>query len=81
MHAILGMSSVCIAVNRPDMNVALAVLNAIVQLRGPKAAEHPDRRLPPSAGQYAANRQGLLPAKLIMSAGLPPPIFPRHAPT
>lgn len=36
MHAILGQSEQCIAVHPSDMCVALAALDAIVQVRGPK---------------------------------------------
>jgi xanthine dehydrogenase YagS FAD-binding subunit len=42
MHAILGVSESCIAVNPSDMNVALAALEATVVVQGPKAI----RRIP-----------------------------------
>src|SRR5437762_6834392 len=36
IHAILGQSEQCIATNPSDMNVALAALDAVVQVQGPK---------------------------------------------
>jgi xanthine dehydrogenase YagS FAD-binding subunit len=36
MHAILGQSEQCIATNPSDMNVALAALEAVVRVQGPK---------------------------------------------
>src|SRR6059058_4442083 len=38
IHAILGQSEQCIATNPSDMNVALATLDAIVQVHGPNGA-------------------------------------------
>src|SRR3954469_15428526 len=38
IHAILGQSEQCIATNPSDMNVALATLDAIVQVQGPNGA-------------------------------------------
>jgi xanthine dehydrogenase YagS FAD-binding subunit len=38
IHAILGQSEQCIATNPSDMNVALAALDAVVQVQGPKGA-------------------------------------------
>jgi len=80
MHAILGTSSACIAVNPSDMNVALAALDATVQLSGPKGARSMPiaefHRLPGSVPQQDTV---LLPAELITSVDLPPPRFARHA--
>jgi len=80
MHAILGMSSACIAVNPSDMNVALAALDAVVQVSGPKGARSIPiadfHRLPGSTPQVDTV---LLPAELITSVDLPPPHFARHA--
>jgi len=42
MHAILGTSEQCFATHASDMSVALLVLDAIVEVRGPKGA----RRIP-----------------------------------
>jgi xanthine dehydrogenase YagS FAD-binding subunit len=38
IHAILGQSAQCIATNPSDMNVALAALDAVVQVQGPNDA-------------------------------------------
>ena len=80
MHAILGMSSACIAVNPSDMNVALAALDAVVQVSGPKGARSIPiadfHRLPGSTPQLDTV---LLPAELITAVDLPPPRFARHA--
>jgi xanthine dehydrogenase YagS FAD-binding subunit len=42
MHAILGQSEHCIATHPSDMCVALAVLDAVIRVRGPKG----DRQIP-----------------------------------
>jgi xanthine dehydrogenase YagS FAD-binding subunit len=42
MHAILGQSESCIATNPSDMNVALAALDAVVRVRGPRG----ERQIP-----------------------------------
>jgi len=80
MHAILGMSSACIAVNPSDMNVALAALDAVVQVSGPAGMRSIPiadfHRLPGSTPQIDTV---LLPAELITSVDLPPPVFARHA--
>jgi xanthine dehydrogenase YagS FAD-binding subunit len=80
MHAILGMSNACIAVNPSDMNVALAALEAVVQVSGPKGARSIPiadfHRLPGSMPQADTV---LLPAELITAVDLPPPLFARHA--
>ena len=80
MHAILGMSSACIAVNPSDMNVALAALDAVVQVSGAKGTRSIPigdfHRLPGSTPQVDTV---LLPTELITSVDLPPPSFARHA--
>ncbi|MDQ6808272.1 MAG: xanthine dehydrogenase family protein subunit M [Verrucomicrobiota bacterium] len=38
IHAILGQSDQCIATNPSDMNVALAILDGVVQVQGPQGA-------------------------------------------
>jgi len=79
MHAILGASSACIAVNPSDMNVALAALDAVIQVSGPKGersipiAEF--HRLPGTMPQVDTV---LHPAELITAVDLPPPAFTRH---
>jgi xanthine dehydrogenase YagS FAD-binding subunit len=80
MHAILGASEACIAVNPSDMNVALAALDATVNVSGPQGARRIPiatfHRLPGSTPQVDTV---LLPAELITSVDLPPPAFARHA--
>jgi xanthine dehydrogenase YagS FAD-binding subunit len=80
MHAILGASPACIAVNPSDMNVALAALDAVVQVSGPAgnrsipiAGFH---RLPGNQPQFDTVLQ---PAELITAIDLPPPAFARHS--
>jgi xanthine dehydrogenase YagS FAD-binding subunit len=79
MHAILGASPSCIAVNPSDMNVALAALDAVVQVLGPQGARSIPiadfHRLPGSTPQVDTV---LMPAELITSVDLPPPAFARH---
>ncbi|MGH9583671.1 MAG: FAD binding domain-containing protein, partial [Bryobacteraceae bacterium] len=73
MHAILGASPECIAVNPSDMSVALVALDAVVQVRGPKgeraipmAGFH---RVPGNTPQIDTN---LHPGELITTIDLPP---------
>jgi xanthine dehydrogenase YagS FAD-binding subunit len=72
MHAILGASSDCIAVNPSDMSVALTALDAVVQVRSPNGersipmAEF--HRLPGNTPQIDTN---LHPGELITAIDLP----------
>jgi len=79
VHAILGASPTCIAVNPSDMNVALAALDAVVQISGPQGARSIPiagfHRLPGSMPQVDTV---LKPAELITAVDLPPPAFSRH---
>ncbi len=79
MHAILGASDACIAVNPSDMSVALMALDAVVQVSGPRGARSIPiadfHRLPGAAPQFDTV---LEPAELITSIDLPPPAFVRH---
>ena len=79
MHAILGASPACIAVNPSDMNVALAALDAVVQVSGPKGTRSIPiagfHRLPGTMPQVDTV---LEPAELITAVDLPPPAFARH---
>ena len=58
MHAILGASDQCIAVNPSDMAVALRALDAQVETVDAEQhdARHPDRRVLSPAGGHAADR-------------------------
>ncbi|TFW19152.1 xanthine dehydrogenase family protein subunit M [Massilia arenosa] len=79
MHAILGASEACIAVHPSDMAVALAALDATVQVSGPQGeraiplAEF--HRLPGTTPQFDTV---LDPRELITAIDLPPPLFQQH---
>jgi xanthine dehydrogenase YagS FAD-binding subunit len=79
MHAILGASSACIAVNPSDMNVALAALDAVVRISSVKGERSIPigefHRLPGTLPQVDTILQ---PAELITAVDLPPPVFTRH---
>jgi xanthine dehydrogenase YagS FAD-binding subunit len=72
IHAILGQSEQCIATNPSDMNVALAVLDAVVRVQGPKGEREipfPDfHRLPGSTPNVDTN---LKDDELITAVDLP----------
>lgn len=73
MHAILGGSEHCIAVNPSDMSVALAALDATIQVVGPDGA----RRIPMGEfhrlpGDRPDLDTTLRPGELITSVDLPP---------
>lgn len=79
-HAILGASSQCIAVNPSDMSVALAALDAVVRVNGPRG----ERTIP--IGEFhrlPADRPDvdttLQAGELITAVDLPPPLFSDHA--
>jgi len=80
IHAILGASEQCIAVNPSDMSVALAALRAVVRVAGPEGertipigefhrlpGDHPERDTTLGAGE------------LITAIDLPPSSFAAHA--
>ncbi|MDB5802735.1 MAG: oxidoreductase [Betaproteobacteria bacterium] len=73
MHAVLGGSEQCVAVNPSDMNVALAALDATVLLRGPqgerRVALAEFHRVPGNSPELDTN---LLPGELITAVELPP---------
>lgn len=80
MHAILGASQACIAVNPSDMSVALAALDATVQVSGPRGdraiAIADFHRLP---GMEPQAETTLMAGELITAVDLPPARFARHA--
>lgn len=80
MHAILGASAQCVAVNPSDMSVALAALDATVQVSGPQGARAIPfasfHRLP---GERPDLDTTLQFGELITSVDLPPPAFSEHA--
>ena len=79
MHAILGASEACIAVNPSDMSVALAALDATVHIagqRGNRSVPIGDFHRLPGAQPQAETT--LMPGELITAVDLPPPAFARH---
>ena len=72
IHAILGQSEQCIATNPSDMNVALAALDAVVRVQGPKGEREIPiadfHRLPGSTPNVDTNLQ---PHELITAVDLP----------
>jgi xanthine dehydrogenase YagS FAD-binding subunit len=72
IHAILGASDECIATHPSDMCVALAALEAVIRVRGPKGERMIPigdfHRLPGNMPQMDTNLQ---PDELIMSIDLP----------
>jgi xanthine dehydrogenase YagS FAD-binding subunit len=79
MHAILGASEQCIAVNPSDMSVALAALDAIVNVAGPDGP----RQIPMSEfhrlpGDRPDLDTLLRPGELITSVDLPPSPLADH---
>lgn len=79
-HAILGASEDCIAVNPSDMSVALAALDAVVQirsLRGSRAVPVSEfHRLPGRTPQYDTV---LAAGEMIVAVDLPPNAMARHS--
>jgi len=80
MHAILGASPQCVAVNPSDMSVALAALDATVQASGPGGSRSIPfgqfHRLP---GDRPDLDTTLQPGELITSVDLPPTAFYDHS--
>ena len=80
MHAILGASPSCIAVNPSDMNVALAALDARIIVASPKGersiAIGDFHRLPGATPQVDTV---LLPGEMIVAVALPASPFARYA--
>jgi xanthine dehydrogenase YagS FAD-binding subunit len=74
IHAILGQSDACIATHPSDMAVALAALEAIVQVQGPRGARAIPladfHRLPGNTPQIDTTLQA---DELIVAVDLPPP--------
>ncbi|MDZ8054770.1 MAG: FAD binding domain-containing protein [Aulosira sp. ZfuVER01] len=76
MHAILGASDQCVAVNPSDMNVALAALDAVVEVVGAKGKRQIPftefHRLPGNTPQQDTNLEA---GELITAVILPPVTF------
>ncbi|MGY2048652.1 FAD binding domain-containing protein [Methylobacterium sp. JK268] len=79
IHAILGTSDHCIATHPSDMCVALAALDAVVQVEGPagsRAIRIGDfHRLPGDAPERDTT---LAPGEIVLSVDLPAERFPQH---
>ena len=80
VHAILGASPACIAVNPSDMSVALAALDASVVIAGPKG----DRVVPIAdfhrlPGNTPQVETALQPGEMITAVDLPASPFALHA--
>jgi xanthine dehydrogenase YagS FAD-binding subunit len=80
IHAILGASDACIATHPSDMCVALAALNAVVAVRGPKG----ERRIPILGFHRLPGDQPQLDTvlgkdELILAIELPPSPFADHS--
>ncbi len=80
IHAILGASAECIATHPSDMCVALAALDAIVQVQGPQGARSIPmtefHRLPGTTPQIDTNLQ---PGELITAIDLPAISFSKRS--
>ena len=72
IHAILGASEACIATNPSDMCVAMAALDAVVRVQGPKGERELDfsefHRLP---GDHPEHETNLQPDEIITAVDLP----------
>ena len=75
IHAVLGASDACIAVHPSDMAVALAALDAEVEVQSASgSAAHHDRRLPsPARGDARRRTPSSRAGELITAVILPPP--------
>jgi xanthine dehydrogenase YagS FAD-binding subunit len=80
IHAILGASEECIAVNPSDMSVALAALDAVVRVRGPQGERRiafaDFHRLP---GDTPDKDTTVAPGELITAVDLPASAFSGHS--
>ena len=72
IHAILGASEACIATHPSDMCVAMAALDAVVRVQGPKGEREMDftefHRLP---GEHPEHETNLQPDEIITAIDLP----------
>ncbi|MBB4657536.1 FAD binding domain-containing protein [Parvularcula dongshanensis] len=80
MLAVVGTTDACIAQNPSDMNVAMRVLDAEVEVLGPKGA----RSIPIEAFHLLPDEEppvkefALRPGELITAVTLPPPVGGKH---
>jgi xanthine dehydrogenase YagS FAD-binding subunit len=79
LHAVLGASEHCVAVNPSDQNVALVALDAVVNVTGPngerRIAAIDFHRLP---GAHPERDTNLAHGELIVSVELPAPVYRRN---
>jgi xanthine dehydrogenase YagS FAD-binding subunit len=80
IHALFGASDRCVATNPSDMSVALAALEAVVEVRGPNRTRRIPiadfHRLPGDTPQFDTT---LEPGELIVAVELPPSPFAAHS--
>jgi xanthine dehydrogenase YagS FAD-binding subunit len=80
IHALFGASDRCVATNPSDMSVALAALDAVVEVRGPNRTRRIPiadfHRLPGDTPQIDTT---LEPGELIVAVELPPSPFAAHS--
>ncbi|APT33284.1 MULTISPECIES: xanthine dehydrogenase family protein subunit M [Methylobacterium] len=79
IHAIFGTSDKCIATHPSDMCIALAALEATVQVNGPQG----ERSIPFSEfhrlpGESPETDTNLAPGEIVVSVDLPESRFPQH---
>jgi len=80
IHAILGASTACVATHPSDMCVALAMLDATVQLDGPEGARTiPFTDLHRLPGDTPATETNLRPGELIHAIALPASPIAAHS--
>ncbi|MEQ5843587.1 xanthine dehydrogenase family protein subunit M [Paraburkholderia acidicola] len=80
MHAILGASAQCIAVNPSDMSVSLAALDATVRVSGPRGERVvPFGEFHRLAGEHPEFDTTLQTGELITAVDLPPSLYSEHA--
>jgi len=78
--AILGASEQCIATNPSDMNVALAALDAVVQIQSPRGSrQQPLRDFHRLPGDTPERDTNLAADEIITAVDLPPSPFARHS--
>lgn len=80
IHAILGASQHCVAVHPSDMCVALAALEAVVEVQGPAGCRRMPfaefHRLP---GDRPQDDNSLAEGELVTAVELPAPVFAGHS--
>lgn len=78
-HAILGTNELCIATNPSDMSVAMAALDAMVQIRSARGSRQvPIGDFHRLAGDTPHLDTNLAPGEMITAVDLPPGRFARH---